>query len=190
MRLCRTTSAEKSANLVRSCLKYQRTVRDAALEVACLPCDIPTSSSYSGIIVAMRNPTGIVKVAVPQLEPEWLDLEAGIQKSIKYIKEAAENGSQLIAFSECWIPGYPSFLWSYNFKSCVSPASCHEELQSYPVADHADDRSTGSRATTRTALTYNQRSTSKFDVRPATITFMSCLASWSVSMARSSWRSH
>lgn len=62
----------------------------------------------------------IVKVAVPQAEPEWLDLKAGIAKSIKLIQEASQNGAQLIAFSECWIPGYPSFLWSYNFKDTVS----------------------------------------------------------------------
>lgn len=62
---------------------------------------------------------GIVRVAVPQAEPAWLDLEAGVTKTTELIKEAAQNGAKLIAFSECWIPGYPGFLWGYNFKDNV-----------------------------------------------------------------------
>ncbi|RMJ16460.1 Arylacetonitrilase [Fusarium kuroshium] len=42
----------------------------------------------------------ILKVAVTQAEPEWLDLA-----------EAANNGSELVAFPECWIPGYPGWIW-------------------------------------------------------------------------------
>lgn len=64
-------------------------------------------------------PKRIVKVAVPQVEPAWLDLEAGVVKTIDLIKEAAANGAELIAFSECWIPGYPSFLWSKPFQESV-----------------------------------------------------------------------
>ncbi|KAL2826183.1 carbon-nitrogen hydrolase [Aspergillus pseudoustus] len=67
----------------------------------------------------MTSPTGIVKVAVPQVEPAWLDLDAGIQKTVDLINEAALNGAQLIAFSECWIPGYPGFLWSYSYKENI-----------------------------------------------------------------------
>ena len=63
-----------------------------------------------------------VKVAVPQLEPAWLDLEGGIVKSIAAIEEAARNGAKLIAFSETWIPGYPDFLWANSFKDNVSQA--------------------------------------------------------------------
>src|SRR5271155_4855277 len=64
------------------------------------------------------------KVAVTQLEPCWyssppivihdrFDLEAAVEKTIKYIKEASENGADLIAFPECWIPGYPTWIWDY-----------------------------------------------------------------------------
>ena len=41
------------------------------------------------------------------------DLEAAVEKTIKYIKEAAENGAELVAFPECWIPGYPVWIWDY-----------------------------------------------------------------------------
>jgi nitrilase len=53
-----------------------------------------------------------VRVAVTQHEPEWLDLEAGVQKTCRLIAEAAEKGCSLIAFPECFIPGYPAWIWN------------------------------------------------------------------------------
>ncbi|KAF3017333.1 hypothetical protein E8E15_006281 [Penicillium rubens] len=52
------------------------------------------------------------RVAVTQAEPEWLDLAAGVVKTCNLIAEAAHNGAKLIAFPECWIPGYPGWIWS------------------------------------------------------------------------------
>ncbi|CAI7567154.1 unnamed protein product [Penicillium palitans] len=52
------------------------------------------------------------RVAVTQAEPEWLDLTAGVVKTCNLIAEAAQNGAKLIAFPECWIPGYPCWIWS------------------------------------------------------------------------------
>ncbi|KAH6683393.1 carbon-nitrogen hydrolase [Halenospora varia] len=52
------------------------------------------------------------KVAVTQLEPEWLDLAASVQKTCKYIEEAAKHGAELVAFAEAFIPGYPAWIWS------------------------------------------------------------------------------
>lgn len=40
-----------------------------------------------------------------------MDLNASIDKAIGLIEEAAENGAKLIAFSECWLPGYPWWVW-------------------------------------------------------------------------------
>lgn len=56
-------------------------------------------------------PTRIVRVAVTQQEPVWLDLAGAVQKTIDLIKEAAAEKAQLIAFPECWIPGYPVWIW-------------------------------------------------------------------------------
>jgi nitrilase len=53
-----------------------------------------------------------VRVAVTQAEPEWLDLAASVTKTCKIIEEAAAQKAQLVAFPECWIPGYPCWIWS------------------------------------------------------------------------------
>jgi nitrilase len=53
-----------------------------------------------------------VRVAVTQAEPEWLDLAASVTKTCKLIEEAAAQKAQLVAFPECWIPGYPCWIWS------------------------------------------------------------------------------
>ncbi|CAK3855914.1 carbon-nitrogen hydrolase [Lecanosticta acicola] len=53
-----------------------------------------------------------VRVAVTQHEPIWLDLDATVEKTVKIVKEAAQAGAKLVAFPECWIPGYPAWIWS------------------------------------------------------------------------------
>jgi nitrilase len=53
----------------------------------------------------------ILRVAVTQAEPGWLDLQASVQKTIDLITEAAQGGAKLIAFPECWITGYPGWIW-------------------------------------------------------------------------------
>ena len=50
-------------------------------------------------------------VAVTQAEPEWLDLSATIEKTCALINEAADKGARLVAFPECWVPGYPGGIW-------------------------------------------------------------------------------
>ncbi|KAL4933831.1 carbon-nitrogen hydrolase family protein [Aspergillus undulatus] len=59
----------------------------------------------------MPLPLQKVRIAVAQSEPIWLDLDGTIEKTCKLITEAAANGAQLIAFPECWVPGYPVWIW-------------------------------------------------------------------------------
>ena len=54
---------------------------------------------------------GTYKVAAVQAEPCWLDADAGVEKAVALIAEAASNDARLVAFPELWIPGYPHFLW-------------------------------------------------------------------------------
>jgi nitrilase len=53
-----------------------------------------------------------LRVAVTQHEPVWLDLQGTVDKTCKIIAEAASEGAKLVAFPECWIPGYPAWIWS------------------------------------------------------------------------------
>lgn len=61
--------------------------------------------SYRRSLVDMGStaPTGLVRVAVTQHEPVWLDLEGAVTKTIAIIKQAAAEGAKLVAFPECWV---------------------------------------------------------------------------------------
>jgi len=49
--------------------------------------------------------------AAVQAAPVFLDREATVLKTIALIETAAKRGAKLIAFPECWIPGYPFWVW-------------------------------------------------------------------------------
>jgi nitrilase len=51
------------------------------------------------------------KVAAVQAAPVFYDRAATVDKTIDLIREAADAGARLIAFPECWIPGYPWYVW-------------------------------------------------------------------------------
>ena len=51
------------------------------------------------------------KPACVQAAPAYFDLDGGVKKTIALINEAADAGAKLIAFPECWIPGYPWWAW-------------------------------------------------------------------------------
>ena len=53
----------------------------------------------------------VTKVAAVQAAPAFLNLEKGVEKTIALIEEAAAAGAKLIAFPECWLPGYPFWAW-------------------------------------------------------------------------------
>ena len=51
-----------------------------------------------------------LRIAVPQLAPQWLSKARGLEQVIKVIRQAAKEGAKLIAFSEGFVPGYPFWL--------------------------------------------------------------------------------
>jgi nitrilase len=57
-------------------------------------------------------PQNTIRVAVIQAAPVFLDPQAGIEKARRLIMQAASKGVSLIAFSECWLPGFPIHAFS------------------------------------------------------------------------------
>lgn len=51
----------------------------------------------------------MLRIALPQLAPEWLSRQAGLKKVIETIR-AAKGKADLIVFSEGFVPGYPFWL--------------------------------------------------------------------------------
>ncbi|EYE92296.1 Nitrilase/cyanide hydratase and apolipo protein N-acyltransferase [Aspergillus ruber CBS 135680] len=52
-----------------------------------------------------------VRVAAIQAEGCYFDLPAAVEKTYRFIEEAASKGCDLIAFPELWIPMYPGWIW-------------------------------------------------------------------------------
>jgi len=48
-----------------------------------------------------------LRVSLAQIAPVWLDRRATLEKVEDYIRQAGEQGSQLVAFAEALVPGYP-----------------------------------------------------------------------------------
>ena len=51
------------------------------------------------------------KAATVQIAPVFQNVEKTIDKAITFIKEASQNGAQLIAFPEVFVAGYPYWNW-------------------------------------------------------------------------------
>jgi predicted amidohydrolase len=78
----------------------------------------------------------VFKVAAVQAEPVWLDLQGGVDKTIKIIQEAAAEGAKIIGFPEVFIPGYPWTPWANNF---VVTATVLKEYQANALALHSPE---------------------------------------------------
>lgn len=48
-----------------------------------------------------------VRAAAVQASPVYLDREATVEKACQLIREAGEQGAEVIGFPECYIPGFP-----------------------------------------------------------------------------------
>ena len=64
--------------------------------------------------------SAIVRVAVVQAEPVWLDLQGSAKKACQLINDAAAGGAKLVSFPECFIPGYPCWIWTRAVDSSMA----------------------------------------------------------------------
>jgi len=51
------------------------------------------------------------KLALVQKPPVFLDKQKTVALAVATIEEAANNGAELVVFSEAFIPGYPTWIW-------------------------------------------------------------------------------
>ncbi len=58
----------------------------------------------------------IVKVAAVHAAAPFLNLAAGVEKTIAFIEEAGAAGAKLVAFPETFLPGSPHWIWSHTTK--------------------------------------------------------------------------
>ncbi|HZE71169.1 MAG TPA: carbon-nitrogen hydrolase family protein [Pyrinomonadaceae bacterium] len=52
----------------------------------------------------------MLKVAIVQAAPVFMDLEASLTRAVNFIGKAAKQGARLVVFGETWLPGYPAWL--------------------------------------------------------------------------------
>lgn len=58
----------------------------------------------------MKKKPQLVRVAVIQVAPVYLNLAASVRKAVGLMQQAARKGAKLVAFGETWLPGYPAWL--------------------------------------------------------------------------------
>jgi len=52
----------------------------------------------------------VLRIAAAQIAPALFDTDATTQRVIASIIEAGQAGAALVAFGECFVPGYPAWL--------------------------------------------------------------------------------
>jgi len=73
----------------------------------------------------------LLKVALAQISPIWLDKEATIKKIIASIDEAGKKGCELIVFGESLLPGYP--FWIELTNGATFESNIQKELHAHYV---------------------------------------------------------
>jgi nitrilase len=51
-----------------------------------------------------------LKVAIIQVAPVFMNLDASLTRAVELIADAAAQGAKLVVFGETWLPGYPAWL--------------------------------------------------------------------------------
>ena len=78
----------------------------------------------------MKDIEKICRLALVQAEPVLFDKKASVDKTLKYIEEAAKNKPDLIVFPELFIPGYPIGM-SFGFSVGKRTAPGREDWMRY-----------------------------------------------------------
>ncbi len=82
----------------------------------------------------------MTQLAVVQTSPVFLDKIKTIELAVSKVEEAAQNGADLVVFTETFIPGYPTWIWrlrpggDWNLSEQL-----HERLLNNAVNMESDD---------------------------------------------------
>ncbi|KAF1976933.1 putative nitrilase [Bimuria novae-zelandiae CBS 107.79] len=104
-----------------------------------------------------------LRVAVTQAEPEWLDLQGSVAKTLRLIEEAAKGGAKLVSFPEVWIPGYPGAILTKHMARPVDPALTTRYIQNSLAVESEEMRSIQAAAkehSTAVVLGFSERTSS------------------------------
>lgn len=82
----------------------------------------------------------MTKLAIVQRSPVFLNKEKTILKAVASVKEAAAEASDLVVFTEAFIPGYPTWIWRLRPGAdwCLSE-ELHERLLNNAVNMDSND---------------------------------------------------
>ena len=83
----------------------------------------------------MSEPSKL-KVSLAQIAPAWLDRDATLEKVTDYIQQAGDEGSQLVAFGEALVPGYP--FWPELTEGAVFDSQVQKEIFSHYASQAVD----------------------------------------------------
>jgi len=78
----------------------------------------------------------IQKIAIIQEAPVLLNLQEGVSKAARLIREAGKAGAELIVFPECWLTGYPAWVFGMAGWDCANARYWYEKfLAQCPTAN-------------------------------------------------------
>jgi len=77
-----------------------------------------------------------LRVSLAQISPHWLDRAATLKKVDDFVREAAGQGSQLVAFGEGLVPGYP--FWPELTNGAEFESSLQKDLFAFYSAQAID----------------------------------------------------
>jgi nitrilase len=77
-----------------------------------------------------------LRVSLAQISPHWLNRAATLEKVIDFVQQAAGQGSQLVAFGEGLLPGYP--FWPELTNGAQFESSLQKDLFAYYSAQAVD----------------------------------------------------
>lgn len=98
-------------------------------------------SSYFIVFIPIRllnigNYMNIKKVAIIQEASVLLDLQKGVLKAVQLICEAGQEGAELVVFPECWLTGYPAWVFGMAGWDCENARYWYEKfIAQCPTAD-------------------------------------------------------